>query len=188
MGCHYIDMPYWALKLGHALTVEAEGPPVHAEGCPAWLIVRWEFPARGNLPPVKLTWYDGRKQPKLLEEANLPKWPNGVLFVGAKGMLLADYTRHELHPQAKFAGFRTPGCTIPDSIGHVEEWIAACKTGGPTTCNFDYAGPMNEAVLLGTVAYRLGKKLHWNSSELKAVGCPEADRLLRREYRKGWTL
>jgi len=188
MGCHYIDMPYWALKLQHPLSVEAEGPPVHPEGCPAWVIVRWEFPVRGDLPPVKLTWYDGGRQPSLLEEAGLPKWPNGVLFVGTKGMLLADYTQHELFPKETFAGVQPPPQSVPDSIGHVEEWIAACKTGGPTTCNFDYAGPMSEAVLLGTVAYRLGKRLEWDAAALRATNCPEADRLIRREYRQGWAL
>jgi len=192
MGCHLIDLPFWALDLQHPTTIEAEGPPVHPEGTPAWLIVRYEFPARGDLPPVKLTWYDGGKQPPLLEEKNLPKFRSGILFVGDEGMLVTDYLNlgkgRELYPKQKFANFQPPKPSIPDSIGHKQEWVAACKTGSPTTCNFDYSGPLSETVLLGTVAYRVGKKLEWDAASLKATNCPEADQFIRREYRKGWTL
>ena len=85
-----------------------------------------------------------------------------MLFVGEKGMLLADYGKHKLLPEDQFAGFKPPEPTIPDSIGHHAEWIQACKTGEPTTCNFDYSGTLTEAVLLGNVAYRVGKKLEWD--------------------------
>ena len=103
-------------------------------------------------------------------------------------MLLADYGRHLLLPEADFKDYKPPEPTIPTSIGHHKEWIEACKTGSPTTCNFDYSGALTEAVLLGTVAYRVGQKLDWDPVDLKATNCPEADRYLRREYRKGWTL
>ena len=103
-------------------------------------------------------------------------------------MLLADYGRRLLLPEADFKDFKAPEPTIPNSIGHHAEWIAACKTGSPTTCNFDYSGALTEAVLLGNVAYRAGQKLDWDAVALKATNCPEADRYLRREYRKGWTL
>jgi len=188
MGCHLIDLAFWALDLNHAATVEAEGPPVHPESTPLWLISRWQFPRRDGLPPVELTWYDGDKRPPLQKEKNLPDWPQGVLFVGADGMLMADYGNRELHPREKFADFQPPERTIPESIGHAEEWLAACKTGSPTLCNFDYSGPLTETVLLGTVAYRAGRKLVWDPVSLKATNCPEADPFIRREYRKGWTL
>jgi hypothetical protein len=123
-----------------------------------------------------------------LEEESLPKWPSGVLFVGAEGMLLADYKRRELHPAQQFADFEPPEPTIPDSIGHKQEWVAACKAGSPTTCSFDYSGPLSETVLLGTVAYRVGKKLQWDAVSLEATNCPEADRFIRREYREGWEI
>ncbi|MBX6315850.1 MAG: Gfo/Idh/MocA family oxidoreductase [Isosphaeraceae bacterium] len=188
MACHYMDLPFWALDLKYPLTVEAEGPPVHPETTPPWLIVRYEFPARGEQPPLKLTWYDGDKRPSLLAEKDLPRWNSAVLFVGDKGMLLADYTRHQLYPESEYRDFSPPPATIPPSIGHHAEWIAACKTGGPTTCHFGYSGPLTEAVLLGNVAYRVGQKLHWDAESLKATNCPEAERYIRREYRRGWTL
>ena len=193
MGCHLMDLPFWALNLRYPTTVEAEGPPVNPETVPPWLTVRYEFPARGDLPPVKLTWYDGKKKPPLLKEKNV-QWSRGiyfvggVLFVGTEGMLVADYTRRELYPKQKFADFQPPEPTIRKSIGHKQEWVAACKTGSPTTCSFDYSGPLTETVLLGNAAYRVGKKLHWDAARLKATNCPEADQFIRREYRKGWTL
>ncbi len=188
-GCHYMDLPFWALRLRHPATVEAEGPPVHPETTAPRLTVRYQFPARGELPPVRLTWYNGRQnRPALLAEKSLPQWGAGVLFVGRDGMLQADYSRKALFPEAKFADFKPPEPTIPDSIGHHAEWVLACKTGGPTTCNFDYSGALTEAVLLGNVAYRTGKKLRWDAQNLQAAGCPEADRYIRRQYRQGWTL
>ena len=188
MACHYMDLPFWALKLRHPSTVEAEGPPVHPETTPEHLIVRYGFPARGEMPPVKLTWYDGGSH-KRDEEMIAINWRgDGVLFVGDKGKLLANYNRYVLLPTEEFEGFEPPEPTIPNSIGHYEEWIKACKTGSPTTCNFDYSGALTETVHLGNVAYRLGKKIAWIADSLKVEGGPEADRFIRREYRKGWTL
>jgi len=187
-GPHYVDLPYWALDLQHPLTVEAQGPPAFP-GCPPWeLTVRYEFPARGKLPPVKLTYYQGQGNTPIIAEKKLPDWKAGVLFVGAKGMLLSDYGRRMLLPEATFAGFQAPAPTIPDSIGHHQEWIRACKTGKPTTCNFAYAGPLNEALLLGNVACYVGKKLQWDPAGLRASNCPEADKFIHHHYRDGWTL
>lgn len=179
MGCHHMDLPYWALGLGHPQTVAAEGPPPQDETTPAWLIVRYAYPARGKKPPVQLTWYNGDKRPPHFAEGTLPAWGDGTLFVGAKGMLLADYGRYVLLPEKDFAGFQPPKPSIPDSVGHHAEWIAACKGVGTTTCRFDYSGVLTEAVLLGNVAYRTGKKLEWDAKALKAKHCPEADRFIR---------
>jgi predicted dehydrogenase len=187
-GCHYMDLPFWALKLRHPTTIEAQGPPVHPERTSPGLVVRYEFPAREGLPPVRLTWYDGGKQPPFLKEKNIPAWNAAVLFVASKGMLIADYTRHQLLPEKQFADFKRPAPTVPGSIGHHAEWLRACRTGEPTTCNFDYSGTLTEAVLLGNVSYRVGKKLHWDPVGLKVVGCPEADPYIRKPYRQGWTL
>jgi len=188
MACHHMDLSFWALDLRYPLTVETEGPPVHPETAPAWLIVRYEFAARGDLPPVKLTWYNGGRRPAYFAEGLLPKWGDGTLFVGEKGMLLADYGRHVLLPEKNFAGFVPPPQSIPESIGHHQEWIDACKTGGQTTCNFRYASILTETVLLGNVAYRTGQKLNWDAERRRATGCPAADQFIQHNYRTGWTL
>jgi predicted dehydrogenase len=188
LGPHYLDLPYWALQLQHPLTIEAEGPKAFP-GCPPWILtVRYEFLARGDLPPVKLHYYQGHGNTKIIAEKNLPNWSTGVLFVGSKGMVLSDYNRHLLLPETQFAGFKPPVPTIPRSIGHHQEWILACKTGRPTTCNFQYAGPMNEALLLGNVAHRVGQKLQWDPVNLKARNCPEAEQYIHHHYRQGWIL
>jgi predicted dehydrogenase len=188
MGCHYTDLPFWALKLRAPTSIEAEGPPGHSETTPAWLIVRYQFVARGPAPAVQLTWYHGGKVPELVKAGQVPDWPNGVLFVGAKGMLLADYSRLRLLPDKEYEGFPPPAPYIPDSIGHHKEWVAACKGGAPALCNFSYAGPLAETVLLGNVAYRTGRKLEWNAAACKVTNTREADRFIRRAYRKGWKL
>src|SRR2546426_7218888 len=186
-GCHYMDLPHWALELSRPLTVEpVDGPAVHAESTPPWLIVRYEYPERGVKPSVRLTWYHGGKQPPLLSAEHAAKWKSGVLFVGETGTLLADYGRHLLLPEKDFEGFKPPAPFIKDSIGHHTEWIEACKTGGPTTCHFDYSGPLTEAALLGNVAYRVGRKLEWDWTRLRVTNCPEADRYIQHHYRKGW--
>ena len=140
------------------------------------------------MPAVKLTWHQGEAKPALWTEQKIPQWGSGVLFIGSKGMLLADYGKHVLLPEATFKGFQPPPKSIPDSIGHHKEWLEACKTGGPTTCNFDYSGALTEANHLGNVAYRVGKKIIWDAANLRATNCPEAAPLIRREYRKGWKL
>ena len=188
LGSHWNDLPFWALKLGVPKTVEAEGPPVSKETAPPWMIVRWEHPARENMPPVKLTWYHGGKRPELVTSGKVPDWKDGVLFIGERGMLLASYQKHVLLPEDHFKDYKPPPQSIPKSRGHHAEWVHACKTGDPTLCNFDYSGNLTEANLLGNVAYRVGKKLEWDPIALKAVNCPEADVLIRPEYHNGWTL
>jgi len=93
-----------------------------------------------------------------------------------------------LLPKARFKDLQPPKPWIPPSKGHHREWLLGCKTGSPTLCNFDYSGTLIENNLLGTVAFRVGKKLKWDAENLKAVGCPEADKFIRRKYREGWSL
>ena len=187
MGCHMIDLPFSALDLKYPLTVEAASArPAHTESSPRWLISKWTFPARGDLPPVELTWYDGDKRPPLQKEHNMPDWPEATLFVGSEGMLIADYGSFKLYPEDKFADVAATANTQGSS--HADDWLTACKTGSPTGCHFDYSGPLTETVLLGTIAYRVGQKLEWDAVKLEVTNCPEANQLIRRDYREGWTL
>ena len=192
-GCHFMDLPFWALDLHHPTSIEAEGPPVHPESTPTSLIVRYQFPARvkegTKWSPLKLTWYHGGKYPtELITPDQHKKWGNGVMFVGSKGQLISDYGRHVLLPEKDFEGFVKPQPFIQDSIGHHREWIEAIKTGGTTTCRFDYSGPLTETALLGNVAYRVGKKLEWDFASMKATNCPEADEFIQHQYRRGWKI
>lgn len=193
MGCHHIDVVHWALELTTPTAVSAEGPPVHKETTPAWLQVTYEHPAKGTRPPVKVIWHDGGKRPAQFDDPDpkrrLPEWGDGVLWIGEKGMLLSDYGRYKLLPEDQFKGFVPPPQTIPASIGHHAEWIAACKAGTPnTTCDFSYSGVLSECVLLGNVAYRSGKRIEWDAQNLRVTNAPGANALLQREYRKGWVL
>jgi predicted dehydrogenase len=188
LGSHWLDLPFWALKLRHPLTIEADGPPPHPELAPASMLARYEYGPRGSMPAVKLTWYQGNLRPPQYTEGKIPKWGSGALFVGDRGMLLADYGKFVLLPEEQFKDFKRPDPFIPDSIGHYEEWIQACKTGKATTCNFEYSGALTEANHLGNVAYRVGQKLIWDPVKLKATNCRAADRLIRKPYRRGWKL
>ena len=190
MACHHMDLPHWALGLTHPLTIEAEGPEVNAESAPAWLMVQYRYPARDEQPPVHLTWYHGDRRPEEFANGTLPKWGNGTLFVGDKGMLLADYGNHRLFPEKDFKDFQPPPKTIPPSPGHHKEWLLGCQTGSPTLCNFAYSGPLAETVLLGNVAYRSGKKLEWDEASKSVTNAsdPDVARYLARAYRDGWEL
>jgi predicted dehydrogenase len=184
MGCHYMDLPFWALDLRHPVSCQAEGPPVHPETCPMGLVVKYKFPARGEQPPVDLTWYDGNMTPRQVAGERVPG--SGVMFVGSEGKLFSTYENYKLFPSDKFADFQPPEKSIPDSIGHHAEWIKACKDGSPTLCNFDYSGALSEAVLLGNIAYRTGQPLEWDAANMQATNCPEADQYIRKQYREGW--
>ena len=188
LGSHWIDLPWWALKLDHPLTIEASGPTPHPEIAPASMQVTYQYGKRGNLAPLQLTWYQGINKPQILKDGKIPNWGSGVLFVGDKGMLLSDYNKHVLLPETQFADFKRPDPFIPKSLGHYAEWIHACKTGAPTTCNFEYAGWLTEANHLGNVAFRAGKKLEWDAKNLRATNAPEIEPMIHRKYRKGWKL
>lgn len=193
MGCHLIDLPKWALALGNPTKIKAEGPPPHAEWCPKDLIIHYEFPAREGKPPVKLTWYDGGNKPPQVKELGLSKHKMahmGIIFVGEKGTLVADYDKYKLFPEEKFTDFKPPAPSIPPSPGHHKEWILACMKNDPAgaLCNFSYGGPLTETVLLGTVAYRTGQQLEWDAEKLTVPNVPDAEQFIRLKYREGWKL
>jgi len=188
LGSHWNDLPFWALKLEAPLTIEAAGPPPHPELAPATMSATYEYGPRGDMPAVRLTWHQGESKPAIWTEGGIPQWGDACLFIGRDGLLLADYNQHLLLPENRFADYQRPEPTIPRSPGHHAEWIAACKTGSPTSADFQYSGWLTEANHLGNVAYRVGKKLEWDAAAIRATNAPEADALIRREYRQGWTL
>jgi predicted dehydrogenase len=191
MGCHIFDPAFWALKLTSPTTIEAAAGPFSSESCPISSMVRYEFPARGELPPVTLCWYDGGLKPwrpKDLEvNRDLP--PNGGLYVGEKGTILLPHVGGpRLAPESCMKDFQKPEQVLPRGIDHYQEWIQACKGGRDTLAGFDYAGPLTEAVLLGNVATRTRQRIHWDTESMKITNLPEANQLLQRTYRNGWTL
>ncbi|MBI3840012.1 MAG: Gfo/Idh/MocA family oxidoreductase [Planctomycetia bacterium] len=186
-GCHYLDLPFWALDLRYPTSVEAKGEKTSQgdNDVPDNMQVDYHFPARGDQPAVHLTWYHGAWKP---EGADAYGKTSAVLFEGSRGRLLADYGTRKLFT-SDGAQPQPPEMSIPNSIGHWKEWAAACKSRGPTTCNFDYSGALAEAVLLGNVSYRAGgQKLMWDAESLKATNCSDADQFIKRQYRAGWTL
>ncbi|MCX7050225.1 MAG: Gfo/Idh/MocA family oxidoreductase [Candidatus Sumerlaeota bacterium] len=191
MGSHMLDLAYWAYDLRFPTSCEAAGTPVNPDTCPQSLTATWDHPATDKRPAVKVYWYDGGKKPDFpgpyFDREKLFK---GMLFKGDGGWLLADYDLRILGPKGDMTQYKTPKTEdlIPKSLGHHQEWIAACKTGTPTLCNFDYSGALIEHNLLALVAYRTGKKLQWDAASLKATNCPEADQYIQKKYREGWTL
>ena len=189
LGSHRNDLPWWALKLDAPLSIEAGGPKPHHDIAPASMWARYTFGPRGDLPPVTHTWYQGSEKPAIWKENGIPQWPNGTLFIGEEGMLLADYGKLLLLPEEKFSGFVPPKPFIDPSPGQQEEWILACKGEGPEPlCHFGYSGPLTEANHLGNVAFRAGKKLIWNSRDMTIPNAPDAEKFLGRSYRDGWSL
>jgi len=202
MGCHIIDPAFWALKLGAPTRVEATTthyqPEVASETYPRASIVRYEFPSRGDMPAVKLTWFDGRllpPRPKDLEPARRLEG-NGAIFLGDKGTIM-----HGSHgaggvrivPEEKMKAYKRPEKTLPrvrrGQAGHEQDWVRACKDGRPASSTFDYGGPLTEAVLLGVLAMRMkDTPLEWDPVNLKVTNVDEAQKHINPPYREGWTL
>src|SRR5262249_42758887 len=120
-----------------------------------------------------------------------PKTPveGGTLLIGDRGLMFSpnETDQFQLLPEDRFRDFQAPAPKLPPSPGHHQEWIRACKGGAPALANFAYAALLTEVVLLGNVAVRVGKKLAWDGPNMRAIGCPEADQYLRRQYRKEWS-
>lgn len=185
--CHYMDVPFWALDLAYPSTAQAWGKKTHDGDnmMPDAMRVEYEFPARGDKPPVHLTWYQGSYLPEWVSVYGLK---SAVLFEGENGRLLVDYSTRKLFLEPGLEAPDVPQ-TIPDSPGHHKEWLNAIRGGAKTTSPFEYGGLLTEAGLLGNVSYRIGqKKLIWDAASARATNCPEADQYLKAEYRAGWTL
>jgi predicted dehydrogenase len=204
MGCHIFDAPFWALKLGFPESVEGcssnlvrtdwDDKP-NIETYPRASLIRYKFPAREGMPPVELIWYDGGLKPARPEEGRkMGAWSGGLLFVGDKGKIIADHggDSPRIIPEAKMRAYKQPPKTIPrvpdGRGGHKQDWVRACKGGEPASSNFDYSGPLTEAVLLGNLAIRAKDKLYWDGPNMKVTNIPEANEFVHRRYRHGWTL
>jgi predicted dehydrogenase len=190
-GCHFMDLPFWALGLDHPTTVEAEGPEPDQLSCAPWMTVKYQFPARGDRTAVTLTWRHGpNNRPPELESLGTSAAPpsDGVLFIGEDGMLMSTFSRHWLLPEGRFLDASLPEPTSSSPMSHHAEWIQACKTGGTPSCHFGYAGPLTETTLLGSVAFRAKQPLTWDGVSGSVVDCPEAEQFLMRNYRSGWKI
>lgn len=194
IGCHTLDCVVRALKLVHADSVEASSSPVNDETYPVASMVTWQFPARGDQPAVRLTWYDGGLRPprpvELEPGERLGSYTNGVLYIGEAGTIMTTGSSGApiLLPRSRMKDYKRPPKTLPPSPGHYEEWIAAAKGGDPAGSNFDHAGPLTETVLLGNVALRrsLREKLAktallWDGPNLRFKDMPEANEYLGKE-------
>jgi predicted dehydrogenase len=206
MGCHIFDHIVSALKLGAPTTVEASSSifvpesmnwnkPKNTETYPQASMVTYKFPAREGFPPVTLTWYDGGLMPPRPEELpaglKMGDQYGGALYVGDKGKILTGShgaNGLRLIPDEKMNAYTRPAKTLPRSIGHHAEWVAACKGGPAAGSNFDFAGPLTEIVLLGCVAIRVEEKLQWDAVNMRFPNVPAADEFLHRPRRKGWEL
>ena len=195
MGCHIINPAFFALKLGHPTSVEATSTKLNSETFPLASIVHYTFGARGDMPPVKLHWYDGGIKPKRPEELEqgrrLSGDDNGAIFVGDKGKIMCDSNGDaaRIIPETKMQEYKLPPKTLPRvGCSHEMDWVRACKGGQPACSNFDYSGPLTETILLGNIALRAGQKIEWDAKNMKVTNVPEANQYIRREYRQGWTL
>ena len=200
MGCHILDPAFWSLKLGAPESVEATNthsePAVAAETYPRASIVRYRFPARGAMPPVDLTWYDGRLLPPRPRDFGPEDTfdSNGAVIVGDKGTIV--HGSHgagglRLLPKALAADYKEPEKTlqrVKDSA-HEQDWIRACKDGKPASSTFDYGGALTEMALLGVLAIRMKDRLlKWDSATMRVTNDDEANALVDPPYRDGWTL
>jgi len=198
MGCHNMDLAFFALGLRDPEWVETTCSGVSPETAPAWSVIRTHFPALAGRPPVTLTWYDGGKKPDpaLVKLDQLPA--NGCILIGSRDTLYVPlyWGRGSFVSGARMEDFshvaeilpRLPGAEKDHDAAHHHEWIAACKGQGRTLSDFDYAGPMTEAVLLGNVALRAGTRIEWDAAMMRVKNNHRAQAFIKRSFRKGWEL
>jgi len=200
MGCHLVDPTVWGLALGPALRVWSDGPAPNSETYPTWEIIHCEFaPTPYTAPGFTMTWYDGGKRPPR-EMIPLPETEmkdgkpepvkittNGTLYIGERGVILCSHGGPpQLLPKEQWRDYRPP--VVPGD-DHYQQWVRACKGICAITGGFDYSGPLTETVPLGTIAVRFpGKKLEWNSKDLKFTNEPLANAFVHHRYREGWQL
>ena len=197
MGVHNLDTAFWALELGLPTSAEVKASARGTSASPAvWNIMELQFPARGRRGPVKLTFYDGQKTPPAELFHGEPIPTNGSLVIGSKGTLFTrtwhggenESDMFVLLPRKEFAGYLPPPQTLPRVAEHHIEWIQACKGGPRTQSDFAYASVLTEALLVGLLAQRTGRRIDWDAARMRARGLPEADRFIHPEFRQGWEI
>lgn len=191
MGCHTMNLAFRALDLATPISVEAEVQEATAEAFPKRSIVTFKYPRANVLQPYKLVWYDGGLKPSsdVIFGGDMPG--SGCVIIGDQGRLYTpgdNGGNYVLLPSDKFDGYKKPAPTLPRSIGHHAEFLRACKGGEPAFSNFEFAAQLTEFILLGNLAITTGEKIYWDPKQMRAIGCPEADRFIKPEFRKGWTL
>lgn len=193
MGCHILDGIYWAFELDGPTEIEAASANETPVSGPTSSVVTFRFPARGKLPPLKLTWYDGGIKPPLPlhvgEDVELPA--SGSLIVGSRETVVAEshYQRIRIVPEARMqaAAANLPPKTIPRvQGGHFAEWVRACKGGPIPGSNFGYAAALTEVCLLSNVAVRARRPLQWDHANMRVSNYEPANRYLTKEYRPGF--
>lgn len=192
-GAHTLDAVVWALKLGAPISIEATSCGLNPDTHPLSAIVTYRFAARDNLPPLKLTWYEGTRPPRPDALSDELEWPpeGGALFHGAKGAIMCGVygDTPRLLPLSLHREYQRPAKTLPRVNGtHEMDWVRACKTGEPAGSDFAYSGPLTETCLLGNIAKRVDARIEWDASHMKVTNLPEANQYVRTEYRKGWSL
>ncbi len=193
-GVHTLDPVVWALKLGHPTSIEATSLDLNSDIHPIASVVTYQFPARGDLPPVKLTWYEGVRAPRppeLEDGRRLGHVEGGSLFKGAQGKLVAGVCGEDprLIPESRMKAYKLPPKTLPRVEGsHEQDWVRACKAGKQAGADFEYSGLLTEICLLGNIAKRMDARIEWDGPNMKVTNLPEANKYVRTTYREGWTL
>ncbi len=194
-GAHTLDPVAWALKLGAPDTVEANSTDLNDETHPIASMVRYAFPARAELPPVVVTWYDGLEPPRhpdVEDPRNLGDGEGGALFIGGDGLLTCGTYGNSprLLPESRMKDFTPLPASLPRvKDGHEMDWVRACKSGEAAGAGFAYSGPLTETALLGNIAKRVPRTvLAWDSASLSFTNSDEANGLVHPPYRRGWAL
>ncbi|MFW6189518.1 MAG: Gfo/Idh/MocA family protein [Planctomycetota bacterium] len=202
MGCHIMDGAFWALKLKEAERFSVELVEHNAgseEKYPVDNLIRWKFPARGEMPPVTIRWYDGvgkedRPEPiaRVEEEYGRNFGGCGTLYVGDEGLMYTGTYGGGVRiiPEEKHRAFPPPERTIPRvKGGHQGDFLRACRGDEPSSAHFDYSGPLTEMILTSQLAMKApGEKVEWNVGEARCSNPPRLNRYVSREYRDGWSL
>jgi predicted dehydrogenase len=194
MGSHTMDIAWNAIDAALPTAAEATGDPFHPEVAPVKLEMHLHNPANDWRPAIRVSWFQGGAMPASpVGMLDLNKIGHGALFEGSRGYLVSDFNARAIFPNSNHADIthyhrRPVEELIPKMNGFQQEWINACKGTLKTSCDFEYSGNMIEQMLLGLVAYRAGKKISYDGVAGRVTDCPEADALLCRTYRQGWTL